>query len=330
MKPSRRLLALAVLALLVFVVWFAFRTDGSPGVIELSGTVEATEAVLGFQVPGRIERIVVAEGARVETGDILATLDASELDARVRSADAQAAAAHARLRELQSGFRSEEVAQGEATLRAAQRRATEARTEYERATRLFDGGAISARQRDQAQTMLEVATSDLQRASEQLDILKSGAREEQILAQRAVAAQADAQVDQLRATLEQATILAPFTGIVAIRHREPGETVAPGVAVVTLRNPADRWVRVYVPEADFGRVSIGTPAEIRADPFPDRVFTGVVRFMADEAEFTPRTVQTSEERVKLVFRIKVRITGDSLFALKPGLPADVRLLTDQP
>jgi len=123
MKPTRRLVALPVLALVILAAWLVLRPGALPGVIEVSGTVEATEAALGFQLPGRIAHIAVVEGARVQPGDTVARLDASELGARVRSAQAQAAAAHARLRELQSGFRSEEVAQGEATLRAARTRA---------------------------------------------------------------------------------------------------------------------------------------------------------------------------------------------------------------
>jgi len=141
----------------------------------------------------------------------------------------------------------------------------------------------------------------------------------------ATVAQAGAAVEQLDAALEHAEVRAPFSGTVTVRHREPGETVAAGMPVLTVLNPDDRWVRIYVREDEVGRLQIGGDAVISADAYPERRYPGEVVFIADEAEFTPRNVQTTEERVKLVYRVKVRITHDASFDLKPGLPADVSL-----
>jgi HlyD family secretion protein len=141
-----------------------------------------------------------------------------------------------------------------------------------------------------------------------------------------VVAQAQAALERVNAALDQAVIRAPFAGRVTVRHREPGETVGAGAPVVTLADHADRWVRIYIRGDDVGRLALGQAAEITADAFPDRRYRGEVVYISDEAEFTPRTVQTTEERVKLVYRVKVRITGDDGFDLKPGLPADVRLV----
>ena len=110
-----------------------------------------------------------------------------------------------------------------------------------------------------------------------------------------------------------------------MRHRQPGETVSPGLPVLTLTDLDDRWVRIYVPENRIGAVSLGQGATIRSDTYPDREYRGEVIFIASEAEFTPRNVQTPEERVKLVYAVKVRITGDADYELKPGIPADVVL-----
>ena len=117
--------------------------------------------------------------------------------------------------------------------------------------------------------------------------------------------------------------------IVTVRHREPGEIVGAGAPVLTVRNPDDRWIRIYVRGDEVGRLALGLPAVITADAYPERTYEGEVVFIASEAEFTPRTVQTTEERVKLVYRVKVRVTGDPAFDLKPGLPADVRLDTSR-
>ncbi|HWP37925.1 MAG TPA: HlyD family efflux transporter periplasmic adaptor subunit [Gemmatimonadales bacterium] len=321
-------LALVAIVILALVLVIAFRSDTSGATIVASGTVEATEADLGFQIPGRIDSVLVDEGVTVEAGTRLATLDRAELEARRRSAVAQVASARARLAELESGFRSEEVAQGRAAERAAAQRLANARAELERARRLFDGGAVSRSVMDQAQTAYDVAEAEHERVRQQLELLERGARVEQVAAQRALLAQAEAAVAQLDAALDGAVIEAPFRGIVTVRHREPGETVPAGAPVVTLMNPTDRWVRIYVRGDEVGRLALGQPATISADAYPNRAYAGEVTFIASEAEFTPRNVQTTEDRVKLVYRVKVRITDDHALDLKPGLPADVRITVE--
>ena len=145
-------------------------------------------------------------------------------------------------------------------------------------------------------------------------------------AQRAQVEQAAAQVTRAEAALANARVVAPFPGVVTVRHREPGEVVSPGAPVLSLLDPDDRWVRIYVREDQIGRVHIGMAARIVSDTWPDRVYDGEVVFVGSQAEFTPRNVQTPEERTKLVYPVKVRITGDPDFALKPGIPADVTLV----
>lgn len=313
--------ALALIVVLVLVT----RGGGDGQAIEASGTVEATEADLGFQVPGRVERIAVEEGAQVAAGSELAWLDREELEARRRGAEAQASAARARLLELRRGFRTEEIAQGRAALAAAEQRLRDAERDGERARRLYDGGAISEQRRDDALTAITLREAEYLRAREELQILETGPREEQIAAQRGLLAQAEAMVAQTEAALDHAVIAAPFDGTVTVRHREPGETVQAGSPVLTVMNPADRWVRIYVRGDEVGRLAIGGAATIRADAYPDRAYAGRIVFIASEAEFTPRNVQTTAERVKLVYRVKVQIVDDAALDLKPGLPADVRL-----
>jgi HlyD family secretion protein len=328
MKSKQRIaVAAAVLVVAALVVTIALWDRGATDTVAASGTVEATEADLGFQVPGRIDSIRVQEGDSVTGGQELAWLDRTELLARRHQAEAQLATARARLSELERGFRSEEIAQGRAATRAAAQRLADARRDLERVRRLFEGGAVSRQQLDDAETALTVAEADHDRAQEQLRILEQGPRSEQIAAQRAVLAQARATVAQLDASLANTVVRAPFDGIVTVRHREPGEIVGAGAPVLTIMNPDDRWIRIYVRGDEVGRLSLGRGAEITADAYPDRTYTGAVSFIASEAEFTPRNVQTTAERVKLVYRVKVRVTGDATFDLKPGLPADVQIET---
>jgi HlyD family secretion protein len=276
-------------------------------------------------LPGRIDSIAVHEGDRVEAGATLAWLDRNELTAQRHAAASQQASAAARLAELEAGSRTEEIAQAREALRAATDRETNAVRDAARAERLFAGGAISERQRDAAVTASETAQADRAAAAERLQLLRAGPRAEQITAQRAIVAQAAAAVARVDAALDQTVIRAPFAGRITIRHREPGETIAPGAPVLSLADPRDRWIRIYVRGDEVGRLALGLDATITADAFPDRTYRGSITFIADEAEFTPRSVQTTAERVKLVYRVKVRVTGDEAFDLKPGLPADVVL-----
>lgn len=323
---SRLKFVVPLLLLSVVALWWVLRSGAAdPDALAASGTVEATTADLGFQLPGRILELTVEEGDAVDVSQHLARLDTRELEASLQAARAQEAAASARLSELLAGARPQEVATAEAAERSTAQQSATARRELERARTLFDGGAISRQDLDRAETALEVAEAAHDQTREALALVREGPRSETLQAQRAMVDQAGAAVARVEAQLDHAAVIAPFAGVVTVRHREPGETVAPGAPVVTLLNRDDRWVRIYVREDLIGRVQIGMSASIRSDTYPDREYAGRVVFIGSEAEFTPRNVQTEEERTKLVYPVKVRITGDENFELKPGIPADVEL-----
>jgi len=325
-KQRRIALICGIVVIVALVLWLGvFRGGDGRSAVTASGTVEATEARLGFQAGGRVLRVLAREGDEVRNGDTLAVLDAAELAARRDQAAAQLRGARARLREMERGFRTEEIAQARAARDAAVQRLTDAERDLVRVRRLYEGGAVSREALDKAELAREVAASQADQAREQLTLLETGPRVEQIEAQRAQVAQGEGALRAADATLANTVILAPFGGVVTVRHHEPGETVAPGAAVLTVMNPDDRWVRVYIQEDRVGAVALGTAVTITSDTYPDRDYTGEVSFIASEAEFTPKNVQTTEERVKLVFAVKVRITGDTDQELKPGMPADVRL-----
>ncbi len=324
---GKRVLPIAAGAVLVlFAAWyFLLRGRGADGPLDASGTVEATDAQLGFQAAGRIDTILVDEGDRVRAGQELARLDQSELHARRQQAAAQLAAAQATLTELERGSRTEEVQQGRDQLAAANQRLADAQRDLDRTKRLFDGGAVSREALDKAQLAFDVAQSQHDQAAQALQLLQIGPRPERIEAQRAAVAAARATVQQIDAMLANAVITAPFDGVVTVKDREVGETVSPGAPVLTVTNLNDRWVRIYIPETRIGAVHLGQGATITADTYRGKVYGGAVSFIASEAEFTPKNVQTRDERVKLVYAVKVRITSDSTYDLKPGIPADVSL-----
>jgi HlyD family secretion protein len=325
MKPRPWIIVLVV-AVVAVILWLALRGDGQSRTrLIVSGTVEATEAQLGFPAPGLLQEVRAREGDAVRAGDDLAHLDRAEAEARRAQAEAQVAAARALLDQSERGFRSEEVAQGEAARDAARQRLADAERDLDRTRQLQEAGAVSREALDKAQLACDLARSQVTQAEEQFRMLRAGTRREQVEAQRAQLAQAEAALRAIDATLANLTIRAPFDGVITVRHREPGEIVPAGSAVLTLMNRDDRWVRVYVPETRLGAVRLGQPATLTCDTDRHKAYRGEVVFIAAEAEFTPKTVQTQEERVKLVYAVKVRIIGDPDFVLKPGLPVDVRL-----
>ncbi len=324
--PVRAIVALVALLTLVLAAVFVSKRGRSPnGALEASGTVEATEADLGFTVPGRIDSVFVQEGDTVGPGAELARLDRAETAARREQAAAQAGAARAALQELERGARPEELAQARSAAKAAEDQLADAQSDHDRMKRLRVTSAVSEQQYEKAATALEVARSRRDQVRDALRLVQLGPRHERIAAARATLAAAEASVRTLDATLANMTVRAPFAGVVTVRHHEPGEIVGAGAAVVTLLDRDDRWVRIYVPETRLGAVHVGQAATLTSDTFRGRRYPGRVSTIASEAEFTPKTVQTREERVKLVYAVKVRIAGDPAFELKPGLPVDVVL-----
>ncbi len=325
---KRRVIAVVVLLLAASAAYAAWRllgTDEPDGVLAASGTVEATGARLGFQVPGRLIEVTPREGDEVAAGTVVARLDAASAGARRDQASAQVEAARAQLADLLAGARDEEIAEGRAAVDAARDRLADARRDVERTRMLHEGGASPREALDKAELGESLAASQLTQAEERLHLLEAGPRPERVAAQRAAVSQAEAALAAAETALGDLELAAPFAGVVTVRHREPGEVVAAGQPVLTVLDLDDRWVRIYVPEDRIGAVALGAPAAIAVDTYPDRFFAGEVRFIASEAEFTPKTVQTPEERVRLVYAVEVRVTGDPARVLKPGMPADVEL-----
>jgi HlyD family secretion protein len=325
MKVNPRIiLAVLGVAILATVVTLLVRRAGK-GDLAASGTVEATEAQLGFTVPGRIDAILVREGDAVKRGQVLAVLDTAEASARLAQALAQRDAARALLLEMQHGSRPAEIGQARATRDAAQQRLNDAQQDFERQEELKKTEVVSQQSYDKAKAARDVAQSEFRQAEDAYRLVQQGPRPERVAGQRAQVANAEGSIAAMRVQLANMTIRAPFDGVVTVKSREPGEIVAAGSGVVSVMDRNDRWVRIYVSESRIGAVHTGLPASITSDTFHGRRYPGQVVYVSSEAEFTPKNVQTREERVKLVYAVKVRITDDAKFELKPGMPADVTL-----
>jgi len=306
-------------ALWKFAPWTARPDDGA---VFASGTMDATEIAVSFRMPGILRSRPVEEGSRVKPGELLATLDERESTARLRQAEAAQQTAQARLKDLEQGYRPQEIAEARAQVEQALANQANLEQEARRSAALFEGGAASQQRSDKDRTAAAVATQQLTAAKERLQLLQSGYRPETINAARAQLDEARAAVEAARAVWEDLQVRSPVEGVVTRTHAEVGETVGAGRPVATVTNISKPWVRVYIPENQIGKVRLGAAAKIKVDSFPARDFDGRVSYVSSQAEFTPKNVQTQEERVKLVFAVNVTLDNRD-GTLKPGMPADI-------
>ena len=278
-----------------------------------------------------------------------------QTEAQLSRSRAELDQAKAVLKELETGSRHQEIESAKAALARAKAEQQRAQADWERAQSLYKDKDISTARYDEAKAQFESAQAQLQQATEQFDLVQEGPRKEDIdaaraqverakanvrlaeaarlelkrlqeeeLARKADTRQATAQLDVQETLLKNAEVTAPMDGVVLVKSAEPGEVLAAGTTVVTLGNLAKPWLRAYINEQDLGRVKLGTVVKVTTDSFPGKTYTGRISFIASDAEFTPKQIQTQEERVKLVYRIKIDVDNPA-GELKSNMPADAEI-----
>lgn len=292
--------------------------------ILLSGTVEAREHPLAFRVGGRIESLEVEEGQRVEIGDTLARLERQDLQIELERARREAEAAAAALAALEAGTRPEELRVAMSSVSRAEAELELARSDVARLQKLVQRRLASQEEYDRAQSRLKVTRAQLEEAEQRLALAREGPRQEDIRRARAQHEASLAAVELAGRRLQYTLLASPVSGIVSVRRAEPGEVVASGQPVVTVAALDRPWVRAFLPEPHLARVQLGQPAAVTVDGLGQRRLEGRLSFIAPDAEFTPKTVQTQELRVDLVYRVRVDVdNADGI--LKIGMPADIVL-----
>jgi HlyD family secretion protein len=317
MIPILRRLA-SIVTLLVVVT--ACGSDRNNGRIHASGHIEATEVRLAAKVGGRLVEAPFEEGDRVSQGEVVARLETIDAELRLAEARAVVDSADAQLRLLLAGSRAEDLRRAEDQLAQARAELDAAARDFDRLDGLAQRGSATAKARDDAATRREIAERAVAAARAQLDKLVSGPRSQEIEAARAQRAAAEARVDAVRQQITDATVLAPRVGVLVERVAEPGEILHPGAVIAILVDLARPWLDVWVGEPSLARIHLGDPVEVRVDGH-EQSLNGTVGYISDVAEFTPKNVQTPDERAKLVFRVKITLDNrEGLF--KPGMPAD--------
>jgi HlyD family secretion protein len=294
-----------------------------PSRITLSGTVDAHEVDLAFQVAGRIDALRVDEGDAISPGQVVATLDATDYALGLAGAEAEARAANRALSALEAGTRAQELRVAEAGVERARAERQLATDELRRVAKLVPGRLASEEELQRKQVQLEVARTRLQEAEQTLQLLREGPRKEDIERAAAELAARESAVASARARLGYTSLASPVEGVISVRLAERGEVVAPGQPVLRLAELTRPWVRAYLNEQELARVRLGQPAEVRVDGVASPL-RGRLGFISPQAEFTPKTVETRALRVDLVYRIKVEV-DNAEGRLKVGMPADVTL-----
>jgi HlyD family secretion protein len=309
-------------ALLVMSALGACDRRGASPEILVSGYVEAIEVRISTKVAGHVDELLFEEGDTVAAGQLLARLDTVDTVLAREAARAERDQAEADLRVLLAGSRPEDVAAARQEVRHAEAEVAGAERDHERIEALVSSGLEAQEALDDAVVDRDTAASVLAAAGERLRKLEAGTRPEEIDASRARVATAEARIAQLEQRLADAAVASPVAGVVSEKLAEQGELVGAGSALAMVTRLDEPWLNVFVAEPDVARIRIGQKAEVTTDDGQSR--QGKVIFISSQAEFTPKNVQTRDERVKLVYRVKVGLENpDGLF--KPGMPAEARL-----
>ena len=336
MRSSRRRGVIAVAALLCAVSGASCRSKTAEGPERASGYVEATEVQVAPEVGGRIIEVAVEEGDRVAAGAVVARLDTADVQIAIRRAEAERDAALAQLRLLQAGARAEDVRQAraqadsaQADVKAAEAELDAASADFQRFEALLRSNAGSRKQRDDAATRREVASARVvaarertRAASEGVARLRAGARPQEIAAARARVEAVDGQIEALRKNVSDAVLKTTVSGVVTSKLLDAGEMVAPRTPIVVVTDLDHAWANVYVDEPAVPRLHLGGKSTLVTDA--GQRLEGTITFISPKAEFTPRNVQTAEERSKLVYRIKVTVDNRA-GVLKSGMPVEAEL-----
>ena len=305
--------------------------------VRVSGQVEATEVQVSAPVGGRLLQLRVAEGDRVKAGDLIAQLDTADAQLALARVNAERQQADAQLRALLAGARPEDIRQAEAQrataeaeVRGAEAELAAAQADVDRFEALLASEAGSRKQRDDAVTRRDVARERVQAAkdrvraaAESVARLRSGPRREDVEAARARVAAVNAQIATWHKAIADASVTAPMSGIVTEKLADAGELLAPHAPVVVLADLDHVWANVYVNEPDVPRLHLGQSATVFTDA-GGAGLPGTVSFIASKAEFTPRNVQTAEDRSKLVYRLKIAVDNRA-GTLKIGMPVEAAI-----
>jgi membrane fusion protein YbhG len=298
-------------------------------VLTLYGNVDIRQVQLAFNGSDRIDRMLVKEGESVRKGQLLATLDTTRLQQNVALLQAQVAAQEQVLARLKAGSRPEEIRKARADAQAARIEADNAEQTYLRLKELVARKFVAQQQADNAKAAADAAQAKYDSARETLRLAELGPRVEDIAAASDTLKANEAALALARTQLADASLYAPADGVIQDRILEPGDMASPQLAVYTLALTDPIWVRAYVQGPDLGKIHYGMRAEVTTDSYPGKRYRAWLGYISPSAEFTPKSVETTEVRSKLVYQVRVFVCNPQN-ELRLGMPATVTIALDQP
>ncbi|MBS0352749.1 MAG: efflux RND transporter periplasmic adaptor subunit [Proteobacteria bacterium] len=331
------LIGLVAVAVVVGGVWawqhFAGGGDLPEGLIQANGRIEGDHTTVASKLAGRIAVLKVREGDAVQAGQVLAQLEDTQLAARQQQADAAVATVAAQLQaaRAQLAIARREVPLAEASADAVLAKARAAEAQAAKDARRFDElaerGTVEPRRAEQMRLAHTASAADLRQAEQSLSSARLGhdkvkARENDVAALEAGLRQAEAAAKEVASLVDDLTLRAPTGGVILTHLREAGEMVAAGTPIFDLVDLDKLYLKVYVPEKQIGQLRLGLPAQVYTDAFPGQTFAATTRYIASQAEFTPKEVQTPDERVKLTYAVKLYFDANPDHRLTSGVPAD--------
>jgi HlyD family secretion protein len=314
-------LAVTLLALLLY----SCSAGGDKSLIQATGTIESTNVTISSKNAGEIKSITAVEGELVNAGATILVIDHEVLGFQLEQAAASEQISEAQLKLLLKGARSEDIKQAEEMMKQTEINSNLAKSDFERYTKLWDSKSITRKQYEDMVARYKVTIAQFSSAKENYMKVKKIIRPEEIDQAKASLRKATASVNLLKKNIKDSYIISPIDGFVVKKFVEVGETVAPMSSLVKISNLASVNLIIYVSEVELGKIKLGQKAEITMDTYPDKKYEGKVTFISPEAEFTPKNIQTKDERTKLVFAVKIEIPNKDL-DLKPGMPADAKII----
>lgn len=312
------------IALFFLILFSACSKKEDDGTILSTGTIESVNVTVSSKVAGQIETLNFKEGDKVKEGDLLLTIDHDLLDIQLRQAQAGVDLAQAQYNLIKNGATKNDIKIQADLVEQARINLDAAKTDKDRTENLYKENTITKQQYDNALSRYDLAAAQYQTAKDNLTRIKNISRPEDIESARANLNKAISAYDLLKQNINDCSVYAPVNGIVSKKFVEKGEIVNPQSSLLKISDLETVNLIIYVSETELGKVKLNETADVTVDSYKDKVYKGKVIFISPEAEFTPKNIQTKDERTKLVFGVKLEIPNPQ-FDLKPGMPADAKL-----
>jgi HlyD family secretion protein len=313
-----------IILLCLLLAFVSCNNKKNPNIISASGTIETTNVTVSSKANGQIKIITVKEGDQVKAGDVLLEIDHDMLDIQLRQSEAGVEFSEAQLKLLKSGARKEDIKQSAEAVNQAKTNLEQAKQDLERMRILYETNTIPKKQYDDAVARYDITIAQYKSSKENYDKIKTLTRPEEIESARANLKKSMTSVDVIKKSIEDCKVISPIDGFISQKYVELGENVVPSSSLFKISDLQTVKLVIYITEEELGKVKLGQKADIKVDSFKDKVFPGEVIFISSESEFTPKNIQTPEERTKLVYAVKIQISNPQ-YELKSGMPADAKI-----